>query len=228
MRLTTDTPKNNLEMALNLFYVKDKEVWVRGYGKNGADISLFDLSRDLTRWNCPYVDLDISDDSFSTMMAEWLWEDVESFEHILALLYQAAWVCAELREHLKQFEDTGLTPEQCENAKVIIESAFSDDTSKAERIRELLKADKAGRVVVLPCKVGETVYFVNAKQILEFAVVGYAVDETGISWVDSEHVDKTGHTNERTFSPDRIGKTTFLTREEAEKALQEMGGKKDG
>ena len=54
MRLTTDTPKNNLEMALNLFYVKDKEVWVRGYGKNGADISLFDLSRDLTRWNCPY------------------------------------------------------------------------------------------------------------------------------------------------------------------------------
>ena len=87
MRLTTDTPKNNLEMALNLFYVKDKEVWVRGYGTNGADISLFDLSRDLTRWNCPYVDLDISDDSFSMMMTEWLWEDVESFEHILALLY---------------------------------------------------------------------------------------------------------------------------------------------
>lgn len=104
-RLTTDTPKDNFEMALNLFYVKDKEVWVRGYGKNGADISLFDLSRDLTRWNCPYVDLDMSDDSFSMMMAEWLWEDVESFEHVLALLYQAAWVCAELREHLKQFED---------------------------------------------------------------------------------------------------------------------------
>ena len=39
-----------------------------------------------------------------------------------------------------------------------IESAFSDDTSKAERIRELLKADKDGRVVVLPCKVGDTVY----------------------------------------------------------------------
>lgn len=105
MRLTTDTPKNNLEMALNLFYAKDKEVWVRGYGKNGADIRLFDLSRDLTRWNCPYVDLDISDDSFSMMMAEWLEEDVLSFEHVLALLYQAAWVCAELREHLKQFED---------------------------------------------------------------------------------------------------------------------------
>ena len=97
-----------------------------------------------------------------------------------------------------------------------------------DRLRELAEADKDGRVLILPCKVGETVYFVNAKQILEFAVVGFAVDETGISWVHSEHVDKIGNTNERTFSPDRFGKNTFLTREEAEKALQEMEGKKDG
>ena len=89
-----------------------------------------------------------------------------------------------------------------------------------ERLRELAEADKDGRVVVQPCKVGDTVYFVNAKQILEFAVVGYAVDETGISWVHSEHVDKTGHTNERTFSPDRFGKNTFLSREEAERAME--------
>lgn len=54
--------------------------------------------------------------------------------------------CSLLREYL----DTGLTPGQCENAKVIIESAFSDDTSKAERIRELLKADQDGLLVVLP------------------------------------------------------------------------------
>ena len=62
-----------------------------------------------------------------------------------------------LVERLAAYEDTGLEPEQCENAKAIIESAFSDDTSKAERIRELLKADKDGRLVVLPCKVGDTV-----------------------------------------------------------------------
>lgn len=96
------------------------------------------------------------------------------------------------------------------------------------RLRELAEADKDGRVVVLPCKVDETVYFVNAKQILEFAVVGYAVDETGISWVHAEHVDKIGNTNERTFSPDRFGKNTFFTREEAERAIQEMEGKKNG
>lgn len=154
MRLTTDTPKNNLEMALNLFYVKDRDVWVRGYGKNGADISLFDLSRELTRWNCPYVDLDISDDSFSMMMAEWLWEDVESFEHVLALLYQAAWVCAELREHLKQFEDTGLYPESVEALKLsMMGKAISEITEfdglPIDRLRELAEADKDGRVVVL-------------------------------------------------------------------------------
>ena len=57
-------------------------------------------------------------------------------------------------DRLAAYEDTGLTPEQCVNAKTIIESAFSDDTSKAERIRELLKADKEGRVAVLPCDVG--------------------------------------------------------------------------
>lgn len=57
---------------------------------------------------------------------------------------------AEALDRLAAYEDMGLTPEQCENAKVIIESAFSNDTSKAERIRELLKADKDGRLVVLP------------------------------------------------------------------------------
>lgn len=58
-------------------------------------------------------------------------------------------------ERLAAYEDTGLTPEQVVNAKTIIESAFADDTSKAERIRDLMKADKDGRLVVLPCKVGE-------------------------------------------------------------------------
>lgn len=57
---------------------------------------------------------------------------------------------------LRQYLDTGMTPEQCENAKAIIESAFSDDTSKAERIRELLKADRDGQLVVLPFTSGRT------------------------------------------------------------------------
>ena len=127
----------------------------------------------------------------------------------------------EVWERLKAYEDAGLSPQACAEAREIEETLSGWDYS-ISRMVELMKADKDGRLVVLPCKVGDTVYFVNAKQILEFAVVGYAVDETGISWVHSEHVDKIGNTNERTFSPDRFGKNTFFTREEAEKALQEM------
>ena len=217
MRLTTDSPKNNVEMALNLFFVKDKEVWVRGYGKDGADISLFDLSRDLTRWNCPYVDLDISDDSFSMMMAEWLWEDVESFEHVLALLYQAAWVCAELRERLKAYEDSKLSPEDAANLHAILRLG---DGMTMMRLRELAVANQEGRVVVQPCKIGDILYRVFAGEIFEhrvwsmkyFAIQGQWDIETYpfCSCVESS-----------------IGKTVFLTREEAEKALAEMEGMKE-
>lgn len=58
-RLTTDTPKDNFGMALNLFYVKDEEVWARGYGKDGADISLLNLTREILSHQCPYVESDI-------------------------------------------------------------------------------------------------------------------------------------------------------------------------
>ena len=137
----------------------------------------------------------------------------------------------DLYGRLKAYEDTGLTPKEVTALGELFDYALKESKTLAEQltllkhIRKLAEADKDGRVVVLPCKVGDTVYFVNAKHILEFTVVGYAVSETGVSWVYSEHVDKIGNTNERTFSPDRFGKNTFLTREEAEKALREMEGK---
>lgn len=53
---------------------------------------------------------------------------------------------------LASYEATGLTLEQVVNAKTIIESAFADDTSKAERIRKLVAADDEGRVTILPCR----------------------------------------------------------------------------
>ena len=53
---------------------------------------------------------------------------------------------------LASYEATGLTPDQVVNAKTIIELAFADDTSKAERIRKLVAADDEGRVTILPCR----------------------------------------------------------------------------
>ena len=114
--------------------------------------------------------------------------------------------------------NTGMTPEQCENANVIIESAFSDDTSKAERIRELLKADRAGRLVVLPCKVGDVVYgFHGEKTILPMVAKWIETNTDG--WCIAAQYTPMAPKFYR-FSD--FGKTVFLTREEAEKELEAM------
>ena len=125
---------------------------------------------------------------------------------------------------LRQYLDTGLTPEQCENAKVIIESAFSNDTSKAERIRELLKAEKDGRLMVLPCKVGQRVFALldTDKHISECEVKRIGLGNE-IGFVGLEPIGARGR--EYGVALNGFGKTVFLTREEAEKALEAM---KDG
>lgn len=129
--------------------------------------------------------------------------------------------CPLLREYL----DTGLTPEQCENAKEIIESAFSDDTSKAERIRELLKADKDGRLLVLPVKpvltpiLSSMLYIIEDGDIYEDALYEAVV---GMSENGEMNVVYTTLSDQITFEQADIGKTVFLAREKAEKALEAM------
>ena len=128
------------------------------------------------------------------------------------------------REDLRAYKDTGLTPEQCENAKVIIESAFSDDTSKAERIRELLKADKEGRLVALPVKpvltptISSMLYIIEDEEIYEDSLYEGIV---GMSERGEMNVIY-GTIDALSFEQNDIGKTVFLTRKEAEKALEAM------
>lgn len=130
-----------------------------------------------------------------------------------------------LVERLAAYEDTGLEPEQCENAKVIIESAFSDDTSKAERIRELLKADKDGRVVVLPCKVGDRLYEVTGRKTISvYKVRAIRVELFGL-FIEWDIVEGFAWQSLSGINAGEIGKTVFLTYEEAEKELMEANGK---
>ena len=129
----------------------------------------------------------------------------------------------DLYGRLKSYEDTGLTPEE-------IKAPFTEDAMinlaaqvmgvEPSRLRELAEADKDGRVVVLPCKVGDTVYFALLGRIIEKQVFSI------VSFSNSTRI-YCGGTSEY-FRPEDIGKTFFLARAEAEKALRGMEGKKDG
>ena len=89
-----------------------------------------------------------------------------------------------------------------------------------DRLRELAEADKDGRVVVQPCKVGDKLDRVFAGEIFEHRVGSMKYFAIQGRW-DIETYP---------FCPcveSSIGKTVFFTSEKAKKALQEMEGKKD-
>ncbi len=90
----------------------------------------------------------------------------------------------------------------------------------ADRLRELAEADKAGRVVVLPCKVGDTVYQLRPKTHAKGAGVSpRTVFSVRIRPWGSCELE---HQGARNCQSKDLGKTWFLTREEAEKALEAM------
>ena len=81
--------------------------------------------------------------------------------------------------------------------------------------------------VVLPCKIGDVVYF-PIKDYHDSAIIEkISITEQGIcfEWVQYEFgVDLTECWDDGEFGIDEIGKTVFLTREEAEAALAKMDG----
>lgn len=115
-RLTTDKPQNNLQTALNLFYAKDGEAWVRSAGTapEYRGITLFEFIRSTVKNLAisPQLFEDIDNETLAEIMTEWLFDGHETMEGIVATLFTAAWAFAEIRARLKAYEDTGLTPEE--------------------------------------------------------------------------------------------------------------------
>ena len=139
-------------------------------------------------------------------------------------------IIRQLYSALAAYEDTGLEPESVEALKLSmmgkeISEITEFDGLPIDRLRELAEADKDGRLVVLPCKVGDTVYEVTSrKTISEYRVKAIRVELfcTFIEWdIVAGFVDKSIFG----VPVNELGKTVFLTREEAEKALEAM---KDG
>lgn len=82
-------------------------------------------------------------------------------------------------------------------------------------------------VIAPPCKVGDVVYQVTRNFISEFRVRFVEIATCGNLFLHTDLISGIVYTGE-VFSESDIGKTVFLTREEAEKALEDMRKEDDG
>lgn len=120
-----------------------------------------------------------------------------------------------LKDRLAAYEDTHMMPSDVTSMRMdmdIIAALFNG--VDVDRMKELAEADKNGCVIIVPCKVGDTVYFALLGKIIEkqvFSIVAFSNSTRIYCGGTSEY-----------FRPEDIGKTFFLTREEAEKALEAM------
>lgn len=128
-------------------------------------------------------------------------------------------------ERLAAYEDTGLTPEL---VRETAELAIWVHDNGLEKIKEWIKADKDGRLVVLPVKpvltpiLSSMLYIIEDGDIYEDALYEAIV---GMSENGEMNVVYTTLSDQITFEQADIGKTVFLAHEKAEKALEVM---KDG
>ena len=114
-------------------------------------------------------------------------------------------------ERLAAYEDTGLEPDSIEEAKEAVGRA-------AIELAYYHKAEQEGRLLVLPCKVGDTVYWIKGKAILEVYIQWFETNAYGWCACGTYPPMATP-----TFRFADFGKTVFLTREEAEATLEKEG-----
>ena len=119
---------------------------------------------------------------------------------------------------LRQYLDTGMTPEEVlpkdkadEIALKLMRLSDLESFCSYDRLRELAEADKDGRVVVLPCKVGDTVYKVITIQAQKPVLLETQVKTLGQAADVAQLIGKKNKVI-----------NIFLTREEAEAALEAM------
>lgn len=141
--------------------------------------------------------------------------------HELPCPYNGACSQRKVWERLAAYEETGLTPERCaEFARADAEGRYivmrDAEQEGVARLRELAEADKDGRLVVLPCKVGDGLWTFCSHPVEQV----YSFTVTDISTLNGRTMLNTSRCG--VVDARDVGKTVFLTREEAEKALEAM------
>lgn len=133
---------------------------------------------------------------------------------------QSGHYCGPAIDRLAAYEDTGLMPEQIEYMYMENQELASYlCTNGEDRAIELAKADTEGRVVILPCKIGDTLFRpLSWRNIIEKCTVSLLTQKADKSWKIRLTSENFRTTFEITIND--IGKTVFLTSEEAEKELE--------
>lgn len=118
----------------------------------------------------------------------------------------------DIKDQLEQYKDTGLTPAV---------------------VAELVQAKRDGRLVILPCKAGDTVYFYGkpCRRKLDYNECEKAFDKKGNIniWCEKDCLEKDIVISRKFGIEDfkNINKTVFLTKAEAQAALDRMEGRND-
>lgn len=97
---------------------------------------------------------------------------------------------------------------------------LKDVAELLEELKSYKDLEEQGLLVRLPCKVGDTVYVPTRNFVSELRITMVSVDMHGtyFSWMLNSGI----YPNLDGFSKSKLGKSVFLTREEAEKKLEEM------
>ena len=110
-------------------------------------------------------------------------------------------------DRLAAYEDTGLEPDEIADFMKRWEQAVEIGGMLKkygiDHIWDIIQAEQTGRLVVLPCKVGDTVYQIDSESVYESEVKWIIFDCDDIA-----------------FDERAIGGSIFLTREDAEAALK--------
>lgn len=128
-----------------------------------------------------------------------------------------------LKDLLAAYEDTGMTPEEIDMDHEAAETLRQLCRGcNLDRLEKLAEADKDGRVVVPPCKVGDRLYEVTGRKTISvYKVRAIRVELFGL-FIEWDIVEGFVLQSLSGINAGEIGKTVFLTREEAEKALKEV------
>ena len=144
-RLTSDKPVAEMgmfELAHNSCYIKDGKARYRDYS---LDEDARVLTRMLLKDHADGDDAFTCDEDFDDWMIDYLEYGMDSIEGLIALFYRNLWAMADLREALKDYEDTGLSPEQIIEIDSLYAEKCQEVTELKGGIEEMKICPKCGR-----------------------------------------------------------------------------------